>query len=53
MFTKPSARYTQASLVKRMKELNWPTSTYASNIKTITDRGYVEIKSSKKQMLHI
>ncbi|HDH31379.1 MAG TPA: type I DNA topoisomerase, partial [Candidatus Wolfebacteria bacterium] len=41
--TEPSARYTEASLVKELekREIGRP-STYASIIKTIIDRGYVE-----------
>lgn len=45
--TKPPARYTEATLVKELeeREIGRP-STYASIIKTITDRGYVYKKGS-------
>lgn len=45
--TQPPARYTEASLVKRLEELGvGRPSTYASTISTIIDRGYVRKKAS-------
>ena len=45
--TKPPARYTEASLVRRVEELGvGRPSTYASMLQTIQDRGYVWKKGS-------
>jgi len=44
-FSKPAARYTEASLVKKLEELGiGRPSTYAPTISTIQKRGYVEKK---------
>lgn len=47
-FSRPPARYTEASLVKKL-EWEWigRPSTYAPTISTIIDRGYVEKKDRK------
>ncbi len=49
-FTRPPARYTEASLVKKLEsEWIWRPSTYAPTISTIIDRWYVE-KVDKKYL---
>ena len=47
-FTKPPAKYSEASLVKALEEdgIGRP-STYASIIKSITDRGYANIEKRR------
>lgn len=49
-FSRPPARYTEASLVKKLEgEGIWRPSTYAPTISTIIDRGYIE-KLDKKYL---
>ena len=49
-FSKPTARYNEASLVKKMEELGiGRPSTYAPTISTIQKRGYVEKKNIEPQ----
>ncbi len=47
-FTQPPARYTDASLVKKMEELGiGRPSTYASTLKVLVDRSYVNKENGK------
>lgn len=47
-FTKPAARYTEASLIKELESLGiGRPSTYAKILETIKERAYVQVKEKK------
>src|SRR5687767_1498076 len=47
-FTQPPARYSEASLVKRLEELGiGRPSTYASTLQTLKDREYVRLEKAR------
>jgi len=56
-FSRPPARYTEASLVKKLEELGiGRPSTYAPTISTIQNRGYVvkeDREGKKREFLHM
>ncbi len=48
LFTKPKARFTQASIIKTMEELGiGRPSTYAQTVKTLITREYIELKEGR------
>lgn len=55
-YSRPPARYTEASLVKQLEELGiGRPSTYAPTISTVQKRGYVEkreIEGSEREIIH-
>lgn len=54
LFSSPPARYSEATLVKKLEsEWIWRPSTYAPTISTIQDRGYVELVDKKLAPLDI
>lgn len=53
-FTKSQPRYTEASLVKQLENLNiGRPSTYATILKTIVHRGYIEKKDSESKKRNV
>jgi DNA topoisomerase-1 len=56
-FTKPAARYSEASLVRKLEELGiGRPSTYAPTISTIQTRGYVEkndLQGEERKVIHL
>lgn len=53
-FSRPPARYSEASLVKKLEELGiGRPSTYAPTIGNIQDRGYIEKKDLEGEVRHL